>query len=87
VLGLRALFFAVENIIDRFEFMRFALAIVLSFIGFKVFYNGLFPDAHIQPALSLTITLGVLVAGFVFSWIKTKGRVEVTKEPDTQEKE
>lgn len=74
VLGLRALFFAVENMIDRFEFMKYALAIVLSFIGFKVFYNGLFPDAHIQPALSLTITLGVLLAGFVFSWIKTKGQ-------------
>jgi len=75
VLGLRALFFAIENIIDRFEFMRYALAIVLSFIGFKVFYNGLFPDAHIEPALSLTITLGVLIAGFAFSWIKTKGQV------------
>ena len=73
VLGLRALFFAVENMIDRFEFMKYALAIVLSFIGFKVFYNGLFPDAHIKPALSLTITLGVLLAGFVFSWIKTRG--------------
>ncbi len=74
VLGLRALFFAVENIIDRFQFMRYALAIVLSFIGFKVFYNGLFPDAHIKPALSLSITLGVLFAGFTFSWIKTKAK-------------
>ncbi len=74
VLGLRALFFAVENIIDRFEFMKYALAIVLSFIGFKVFYNGLFPEAHISPAFSLSITLGVLVFGFVFSWIKTNGQ-------------
>ncbi|MCK5374352.1 MAG: TerC/Alx family metal homeostasis membrane protein [Alphaproteobacteria bacterium] len=74
VLGLRALFFAVENIIDRFEFMKYALAIVLSFIGFKVFYNGIFPDAHISPALSLTVTLGTLSAGLIFSWIKTKGQ-------------
>lgn len=72
VLGLRALFFAVENMIDRFEFMRYALALVLSFIGFKVFYNGIFHDAHISPALSLGITLSVLVGGFVFSWLKTK---------------
>ncbi len=76
VLGLRALFFAIENIIKRFEFMKYALAIVLSFIGFKVFYNGLFPDAHIKPVLSLTITLGILLAGFVFSWIKTKDQNE-----------
>ena len=81
VLGLRALFFAVENIIDRFEFMRYALAIVLTFIGFKVFYNGLFEEAHISPALSLSITLGVLIGGFVFSWIKTKGQEEKTKDP------
>ncbi len=87
VLGLRALFFAVENIIDRFEYMKYALAIVLTFIGLKVFYNGLFPDAHIEPALSLTITLGVLFAGFAFSWIKTKGQTEEVKNHETQDKE
>ena len=69
VLGLRALFFAVENVIDRFEAMKYALSIVLCFIGFKVFYNGMF--GHISPATSLTVTLGVLAAGVVFSLIKT----------------
>ena len=72
VLGLRALFFAVENIIDRFELMKYAISFVLVFIGFKVFYNG-FSDYHISPGVSLTITLGALTAGFVFSAIKTGG--------------
>ena len=70
VLGLRALFFAVENIIDRFALMKYALSFVLCFIGFKVFYNGFF--GHISPGLSLTITLGALTAGFVFSMVKSK---------------
>jgi len=73
VLGLRALFFAVENIIDRFELMKYALSFVLTFIGAKVFFNG-FTDFHISPAISLTITIGALAAGIIFSWIKTKAQ-------------
>lgn len=70
ILGLRALFFAVENIIDRFDLMQYALAFVLVFIGGKVFYNGFF--GHVSPAVSLTVTLGALSAGFIFSMIKSR---------------
>lgn len=78
VLGLRALFFAVENIIDRFELMKYALSFVLTFIGFKVFYNAFcnnmgWYDYHISPSFSLVITVGALAAGFVFSWLRTNG--------------
>ncbi len=70
VLGLRALFFAVENIINRFDLMKYAISVVLIFIGGKVFYNGFF--GHVSPSVSLTVTLTVLTAGFVFSMIKTR---------------
>ena len=88
VLGLRALFFAVENIIDRFELMKYALSFVLTFIGAKVFYNGLcnvmgWYDYHVTPALSLTVTLGALAAGFIFSWLKTRGE---EKKEEAEEK-
>ncbi len=79
VLGLRALFFAVENIIDRFEAMKYALSAVLVFIGFKVFYNGIF--GHISPSLSLTITLSVLTIGVIYSLITTKND-DQNKTPD-----
>ena len=82
ILGLRALFFAVENIIDRFELIKYALSVVLIFIGMKVFYNhyvGLdgkeimgMEFTHITSATSLIITVGALATGFIFSWIKTK---------------
>ncbi len=70
ILGLRALFFAVENILDRFSQVKYALSAVLIFIGGKVFYNAYFPD--ITPTTSLLVTLGVLAAGFIFSMAKTR---------------
>ena len=70
VMGLRALFFAVENIIHRFDAMKYAISLVLVFIGFKVFYNAFF--GHISPAVSLTVTLGVLILGFLYAVITSK---------------
>ncbi len=70
VLGLRALFFAVENVIARFEAMKYALSAVLVFIGGKVFYNGFI--GHIDSMTSLMVTLSVLAAGVVFSLVRTR---------------
>lgn len=69
ILGLRALFFAVENLISRFVLMKYALSIVLIFIGGKVFWNEYM--FHIPAAISLTITLFVLLGGMVFSVLIT----------------
>ncbi len=87
VLGLRALFFAVENIINRFDLMKYAISFVLAFIGFKVFYNAVcniygLHDYHVTPAISLTVTLSALAAGFVFSAIKTGGFSHDVEEND-----
>ena len=71
ILGLRALFFAVENLISRFVLMKYALSLVLIFIGGKVFCNEFL--FHISPAISLTITLFVLLGGMVFSVLITSG--------------
>ena len=79
ILGLRALFFAVENLINRFILMKYALSIVLIFIGGKVFYNE-FAEHHISPAISLVITLFVLLAGMVFSVLITGNHPEKDKE-------
>ncbi len=74
VLGLRALFFAVENILDRFELMKYALSFVLVFIGGKVFYNEFF--GHVSPSVSLAVTISALAAGFIFSMITNKNNDE-----------
>lgn len=84
ILGLRALFFAVENLINRFILMKYALSIILIFIGGKVFYNEYLGAhlGHLSPAISLAITLFVLLAGMVFSVLITGNREE---EPKTEE--
>lgn len=70
VLGLRALYFALSAMIERFEYLKYALALVLVFIGSKIFLVnivGKFP-----AWLSLGVTLGLIAAGVVFSWVKTR---------------
>ncbi|MBU0543539.1 MAG: TerC family protein [Gammaproteobacteria bacterium] len=71
ILGLRALYFALAAMIHRFHYLKYALAMVLVFIGSKIFlvnFIGKFP-----PAFSLSITLGLIAGGVVFSLWKTRG--------------
>lgn len=76
ILGLRAMFFAMEHVLHRFEYLKYSLSIVLVFIGLKVFYSGFV--GHVPAAVSLGITLSVLALGVIVSMIKTRG------EPDTE---
>lgn len=74
ILGLRSMYFAVAAMIERFKYMKYALAIVLIFIGGKVFYAGFI--GHISPAVSLGITLTVLLGGILFSLNKTRHEID-----------
>lgn len=73
ILGLRSMYFAVAAMIERFKYMKYALAIVLIFIGGKVFYAGMI--GHIAPSVSLGITVAVLLGGVLFSLSKTKDQI------------
>jgi len=70
ILGLRSMYFAVVALLDRFKYMNYALAIVLIFIGGKIFY-GEFVE-KIDPLYSLAITIGLLLGGALFSLLKTR---------------
>jgi tellurite resistance protein TerC len=71
ILGLRALYFALAAMIHRFAYLKYALSFVLIFIGYKIFHNQIF--GKMDPILSLSITLGILASGIIFSLLKTKG--------------
>ncbi len=71
ILGLRAMFFAIEHIIHRFEYLKYALSIVLILIGCKVFYVEMTGD-HLPAIVSLTMTVGVLAGGIILSILRTK---------------
>ena len=70
ILGLRALYFVLAALVHRFEYLKYALSLVLIFIGLKVFYSHFV--GHIHPTVSLAITVGTLLGGLVFSLLKTK---------------
>lgn len=76
ILGLRSMYFAMSAVLERFKYMKYSLSIILIFIGLKVFYGHMDPDwqvfGKIEPLYSLLITLALLIAGIVFSLIKTK---------------
>ena len=74
ILGLRALYFALAAMVHRFEHLKYALAIVLVFIGAKIFWNHIV--GKVDPAVSLAVTLGIIAAGILFSLWRTGGSLD-----------
>jgi tellurite resistance protein TerC len=70
ILGLRALYFALAALVHRFHYLKYALAVVLIFIGLKGFYSYWF--GKFNPYLSLSITLGIILSGILYSLWKTR---------------
>jgi tellurite resistance protein TerC len=70
ILGLRALYFALAAMIHRFTYLKYALALVLVFIGTKIFLVGII--GKIPPVISLTVTFGLILGGVLFSLYKTR---------------
>ncbi len=72
ILGLRALYFALAAMVHRFKHLHtaLALALVLVFIGGKIFWNQLV--AKVDPAVSLAVTVALLAGGVVLSLLRTK---------------
>jgi tellurite resistance protein TerC len=70
ILGLRSLYFALAAMVYRFHYLKYALALVLVFIGAKIFLSGWL--GKFPPELSLGITLALLAGGILFSLWRTK---------------
>ena len=76
ILGLRALYFALAAMIHRFTYLKYALALVLVFIGTKIFLVGII--GKIPPTISLTVTFGLIAGGVMVSLWKTRGSLAET---------
>lgn len=72
ILGLRALYFALAAMIHRFAYLKYALALVLVFIGGKIFMVGII--GKIPAVLSLSVTVTLLLGGVLLSLWKTRGK-------------
>lgn len=67
ILGLRSLFFCLAHIVERFRYIKYSLAIILIFIGTKIFASHFI---EIPNYVSLVVTIGVLSLGIIISMIK-----------------
>ena len=77
ILGLRALYFALAAMVHRFHYLKYALALVLVFIGSKIFVSDFIMDGDkFPPVMSLLVTFALILGGILFSLWKTRGQPE-----------
>ena len=69
ILGLRALFFCLEDIVERFKYIKYSLAIILILIGVKILVAHFIPIPKLIPLL---LTIVLILIGIVVSVIKAK---------------
>lgn len=72
ILGLRALFFAIHSIMHRFAYLKYALALVLIFIGSKLFIADALHLEKFPASVSLGVTVMLITGGMLLSIYKTK---------------
>jgi len=72
ILGLRALYFALAAVVHRFHYLKYALAIVLIFIGGKIFVGDWLFGGKVPATLSLTVTATLLLGGVLYSLWRTR---------------
>jgi tellurite resistance protein TerC len=65
--------------VDRFHYLKYALAVLLVFIGSKIFLADALGFAKIPPPASLSITFAILLGGVAYSLWKTRpGEADAT---------
>ncbi|EFD1056765.1 TerC family membrane protein Alx [Escherichia coli] len=77
ILGLRAMYFLLAGVAERFSMLKYGLAVILVFIGIKMLIVDFY---HIPIAVSLGVVFGILLMTFIINaWVNyrhDKQRVE-----------
>lgn len=70
VLGLRAMFFLLQRVLDRFAYLKYGLGLVLSYIGVKMILAegiGVINPIEVPVGISLAIVAGLISASMAIS--------------------
>ena len=78
ILGLRALYFLLGDILDYFRYLSIGLALVLLFIGAKMVLD---PWWHVSVKLSLAVVAGVLLATMLISFLAGPKKLGTPAQP------
>ena len=89
LMGLRQLFFLIDELLDRLIYLSYGLATILGFIGVKLILHALHENTlpfindgehvnvlEISTGLSLSVILGVLVVTVMASVLSPKGKAK-----------
>src|SRR5215218_6295083 len=71
VLGLRALYFALEGLVDRFVYLHYGLAVILLFVGAKFVAQGF--GVQVPIGTSLLVIAVAITASIAVSLGATRG--------------
>ena len=69
ILGLRALYFLLANVMDKFQYLKLGLSAVLTFIGVKMVVVDFY---HIPVGVSLAVVAGILTISILASLWKAR---------------
>lgn len=69
ILGLRNLYFFLSGMMEKFQYVKYSLIIILLFVGIKMILINWF---HVSIGVSLLVILCSLTGGVVFSLIKNR---------------
>lgn len=64
ILGLRAMYFLLSGVAERFSMLKYGLAVILVFIGIKMLIVDFY---HIPIAISLGVVFGILTITLVIN--------------------
>lgn len=80
ILGLRALYSALDAVMNKFEYLEPALAVVLIFIGSKIFIAELLDMNKFPMEISLGVTISLIAIGVIYSIYKNGKQEELEED-------
>jgi tellurite resistance protein TerC len=78
ILGLRAMYFLLADLMHRFVYLKLGLALVLVWVGIKMLLLEVY---KIPTGISLAVVLAVLAVAVTASWIRTRRSGEIATSP------
>ena len=73
ILGLRAMYFLLSGVAEKFSLLQYGLAVILTFIGVKMLLIDIW---HIPTAISLTVIATILIVTLGLNhWLNTRKKV------------
>ena len=67
ILGLRAMFFLLAGVMDKFAYLKTGLAVILAYVGFKMLAIEFY---HVPPGISLLVIAAILAVAIAWSLLR-----------------